>query len=233
MTTLEELAARELSILFTDAGTHSSTHENHVVFERWPTLRIKLVKVSLVNEIRQSTALHADIQTQLNVDHPDSYLMSCCTGIGHDLTQAIQNGMGVWMHSEAPLVISLLNSQPIHGAEWFPNGHPSGVPDWDIFSSPYILRASTGAEILQPFLQEHPPLDSIRQDLNQILDKQRILHTVSLYRGTSEEKHFANCRINGQEISLLREKLLTCHWPSTGIAWASVRQSLLLMQPSE
>ena len=234
MTTLEELAARELSILLTDAGTQSSHRDNQVVFERWPTLRIKLVKVKLVSEIQQSKALQADIQTQLNVDHPDSYLMSCCTGIGNDLTQAIQNGMDAWMHVEAPLVLSLLSSQPTKGAEWFPNGDPSGVQGWDVFSSPYMLRGmSTGADILQSFLQEHPLLDAIRQDLTQVLDRHRILHTISLYRGVSGGQHFADCRINGQEANPLHERLLTCHWPSEGIAWASVRQSLLLMQPSQ
>ncbi|MEO0756733.1 MAG: DUF6348 family protein [Cyanobacteria bacterium J06648_16] len=228
----EEWTARELKTRLTQLETSTSVQQNQLKFDQWPTLCIKVLHVSPIDETQNSTVLQFQIQTQLNVEHSDSFLMSHCTGIGSDLSQAIQDGVNSWMRSEAPLIFSLLRSHPVQQTEWFSNGDPLGIPGWDLFSSPYIIRGiPTSADILRSFIQNHPLLTPIRQDLPQFLDRQRMLHLVSIYHGVSGGKHFADCRINGEVVSPLNQILLLSDWPLGIIEWASVRQSLLLLSP--
>lgn len=228
-------AIESLQRLLESEGISCYTSQDCVLFKRWPTLAVRVLDVDIHLHNSNSAIVHLNMRVELNRERPDSFIKSCCTGMGHDIESAIHNSISFWCATDSSVVFSLLNQRPVMNAEWCPNGDPLGIVGWDCFLSPYAFRTwqPGNEDILGNFFQKHPLLEVIRGQLGNTLDKQNFFHTVSIFRGAVSEKNFADCHINGIAIPVLSNLLLPSPWPSEHTTLGTVRQSLLLLKPGD
>jgi hypothetical protein len=206
-----------------------------VLFNRWPTLVFHVLDVDIHLLDTNSVIVHLNMRVELNRHRPDSFIKSCCTGVGSNIEIAILDSVNFWHATDSSVVFSLLNQKPVMNAKWCPNGDPLGVAEWDCFLSPYVFRTGQpgNEDILGNFFQKHPLLEVIRDRLGNTLDKHSYFHAISIFRGVVLGKNFADCHIDGVEISVLSDLLLSSPWPTERINFGTVRQSLLLLKPED
>jgi hypothetical protein len=224
---MDDVLSLALQHGLTDLQLDAYRVDGAVRFRRWPTIALSVGGVSVV-EKQDAVLLHADITFAYNAARPDSELRTCVTGIGSDLEQARIDAATDWIRSWAPPLISVLNSGPSLGAEWFPAAGPDGVPGWDAFSSPYILRRSQqeSASLVRT-LETTPLLGLVRDDLPRHLDPSRLLHTVALFVGGMGEATYSEVQIDGAIVSDIGPRLAAL--PRWDAQWATARQCLVLI----
>lgn len=226
-------AVESLQKLLEAEGIHSYASQDGVLFKQWPTLAFRVLDVAMHLHNTNSVIVHLNMRVELNRQRPDSFIKSCCTGVGRDIETAIFDSINFWHTTDSSIVFSLLNQRPVMNAEWCPNGDPLGVAGWDCFLSPYAFRTwkPGNEDVLGNFFQKHPLIEAIQDRLGHTLHKQSFLHTVSIFRGVVSEKNFADCHIDGVEIPVLSDLLLSSPWPSEHVNFGTMRQSLLLLKP--
>lgn len=225
-------AAQILQYQLQHIDVESRASTNCVLFARWPTLAFRMVAVNANYLASGSLVAHLDIQVELNQQLPATFIATCCTGIGPDLEAALFDGLDAWLQADGSVIFSVLNQRSVMNTAWCPNGDPFGIPGWDCFLSPYIVRGNdTAQQILIDFVQANPLLDPVRQALSPHLDQQRLIQSVSIFRGIASGEQYADCRVNGQSTTALDELLLATAWPVAEVGFGTVRQSLLLLNP--
>jgi hypothetical protein len=200
-----------------------------VCFRRWPTVALTVGATS-VTEKQKTLLLHADLAFAYNATRPDSQLRTCVTGVGSHVDEAAVDAANQWIRSWAPPLVSVLNSGPVLGAEWFPASAPDSIPGWDAFSSPYILRGlPNDSQALAAVLETTPLLGLVREDLPRYLETSSLLHAVSLFVGAAGKTTFAEVQIDGAIVADLASPLsVVPRWHHA--QWGTARQCLALVK---
>ena len=212
----------------TELGLDSYREDGAVRFRQWPTVAVT-VGATAVTDKQDTLLLHADLAFAYNAAKPDSLMRTCVTGVGSDRDEAAMDAASVWVRSWAPPLISVLNSAPVLGAEWFPASAPDTVPGWDAFSSPYVLRGlHHDAEALTRILETMPLLGLVREELPRYLDASSLLHSVSLFVGAVGTTTYAEVQIDGAIVADLAARLTVLpRWEDA--QWGTARQCLVLI----
>jgi hypothetical protein len=199
-----------------------------VRFRRWPTVAVTVGATSVTDK-QDTLLLHADLTFAYNAAKPDSLIRTCVTGIGSDRDEAVMDAASEWVRSWAPPLISVLNSAPVLGAEWFPASALDTVSGWDAFSSPYVLRGlPDDAEALTRILKTTPLLGLVREELPRYLDASSLLQSVSLFVGAVGKTTYAEVQINGAILADLAARLtMLPRWEHA--QWGTARQCLVLI----
>jgi hypothetical protein len=171
---------------------------------------------------------HLHLTLALNHEHPDSTIPTCATGVGRSAEDAIANAARQWCQTTVPPVLSVLAQRPVHDAEWFALDDPYGLPGWELFSSPYLVRGDAQARRLVAHLDEHPLLPSLSDTLLAEMDASALFTTVALYRGQVGEEVYADCFIDGRLNARATQALLGLPWPEVA-GFHSVRLFLFCM----
>lgn len=211
----------------TELDLGSYREDGAVRFRQWPTVAVTVGATSVTNK-QDTLLLHADLAFAYNAAKPDSVMRTCVTGVGSDRDEAAMDAASEWVRAWAPPLLSVLNSAPVLGAEWFP-ASPDTVPGWDAFSSPYVLRGlPRDAEALTRILETAPLLGLVREELPHYLDASSLLHSVSLFVGAVGKTMFAEVQINGAIVSDLAAPLtMLPRWDDA--QWGTARQCLVLI----
>ncbi|HEU5185609.1 MAG TPA: DUF6348 family protein [Gemmatimonadaceae bacterium] len=187
-----------------DLGSYRE--DGAVRFRQWPTVAVTVGATSVTDK-QDTLLLHADLAFAYNASKPDSLMRTCVTGVGSNRDEAAMDAASEWVRSWAPPLISVLNSAPVLGAEWFPASTPDTVPGWDAVSSPYVLRGlPRDAEALTRILETTPLLGLVREELPRYLDASSRLHSMSLFVGAVGKTTYAEVQINGQSFRTLRPR---------------------------
>ncbi|MEM7030820.1 MAG: DUF6348 family protein [Chloroflexota bacterium] len=208
------------------------TEGDLVRFDRWPSLAFRISGATADYLTTGGIVTHLDIEIELNPKIPASFITTCCTGMGPDLQASMVDGLDGWLQADGSVIFSVLNQQAVMNTAWCPKGDPFGVPKWDCFLSPYIVRGDDrDQQTLIDFVQANPLLDPLREALDQHMDRQRLIQSASIFRGIASGEQYADCRINGQNVADLDVLLLETDWPIAEVTFGTVRQSLVLLNP--
>jgi hypothetical protein len=212
----------------TELDLDSYREDGAVRFRQWPTVALT-VGATGVTDKQGTLLLHAELAFGYNAAKPDSLMRTCVTGVGSDREQAAMDAAREWVRSWAPPLISVLNSAPVLGAEWFPASAPDTVPGWDAFSSPFVVRGLPhDAEALTRILETTPLLGLVREELPRYLAASSLLHSVSLFVGAVGKTTYAEVQINGVIVADLAARLtMFPRWEDA--QWGTARQCLVLI----
>ncbi|KAB8144840.1 hypothetical protein F8S13_03105 [Chloroflexia bacterium SDU3-3] len=184
-----------------------------VRFARWPTVGVFVTHAEHEENSypsgEQISLVHLDLAVALNVEREDSLIVSCATGIGAGLGDAVANAADQWCACVIPPIFSLLHQQAMYGTLWLPDG----LPGWDLFVSPYVMRGQDVQADLGPFLEQQPLVVSLGHALLAELPPERMFNTVMLYRGQNGNNVFVDCYINGEKSEPAELALLGLPWP--------------------
>lgn len=224
----QQLALQVIQSLLATSGIACSLAGGGVRFERWPTVGIFATHVEHEENDYPSgeriALAHLDLAVALNVEREDSLIASCATGIGTSLADAIANAVDQWCACVIPPIFSLLHQQAMYGTLWLPDG----LPGWDLFVSPYVMRGQGVDVDLGPFLERNPLVEALGDVLLAELPPGRLFNTVMLYRGQNGNNVFVDCYMNGEKSEAAELALLGLPWPDIE-RFHSVRMFLFCM----
>lgn len=172
---------------------------------------------------------HLEIVFALNPARAETLLIDCATGWGDTAEIAIAAAVEAICKTSVPPIFSLLYSQPVLDAEFFPPDDPLGFLGWEAFSSPYVCKGQPEAtsQLIQ-YVQQAPLLAQVAHLLEAALDKP-MLNTVRLYVGFDGHNYHAECRINNELNEVGKAALLKLELPQLE-QFASISQFLLLLR---
>lgn len=209
----------------------SSIVGSQVRLDDWPTVAISLDHSEDVTdpEIGSSVRVfHLHLTLALNHERPDSVIPSCATGMGRSIEDAVANAAKQWCQTTVPPVLSVLAQRPIYDAEWFAPDDLYGLPGWELFSSPYLVRGEAQTRTLIAYLEEHPLIPSVSGVLLAEMNPSALFTTVALYRGQVGDQTYADGFIDGRLNERVTQALLDLPWPDIA-GFHSVRLFLFCM----
>jgi hypothetical protein len=226
-----QLVLNSIQGQLTVQGIPSSIVGSEVRLEEWPTVAIAVNHGEDVTDpdIGSSVRVfHLHLTLGLNHERPDSAIPSCATGMGRSIEDAVANAAKQWCQTTVPPVLSVLAQRPVYDAEWFAPDDPYGLPGWELFSSPYLVRGDAQTRTLVAYLEEHPLIPSVSGVLLTEMDPSALFTTVALYRGQVGDQTYADCFINGRLNERVTRALLDLPWPDIA-GFHSVRLFLFCM----
>jgi Family of unknown function (DUF6348) len=214
-----------------ELGIPSSIVGSQVRLDEWPTVAISLDHSEDVTDpdIGSSVRVfHLHLTLALNHERPDSAILSCATGMGRNIEEAVANAAKQWCQTTVPPVLSVLAQRPVYDAEWFAPDDPYGLPGWELFSSPYLVRGDAQTRTLVAYLEEQPLIPSVSSVLLAEMKPSTLFTTVALYRGQVGDKTYADSFIDGHLNERVTQALLDLPWPDIA-GFHSVRLFLFCM----
>ena len=207
-----------------------------VRLQNWPSVRIS---IDYAAAFRPEPAVEVwsawvDLTFMYNTDLPFTAARTHVIGFGKSPKEALAFALEHWRTAFAPPLISHIYGVLKFGADTWPVGDPRGIPGWTCMTGPYFMRGERDIrERLEPHLQAHPLMDSVRDLLAAKLDCTQPLHTVCLFKAVSGTESHADVVVNNQPFEEAGARLKTLTWPVQPIGpnLLSVRHFMICMLP--